>query len=112
MRFKTLLKTWSKQHAQEHTEEQYSIQLNVGDAARLAALAELFPGNTVEQLISDLLSAALDETETAMPYVAGATVIREDEFGDPVYEDVGLTPEFLELVRQHRAKLAGNSGIA
>ncbi|ANO52793.1 type 1 pili tip component [Woeseia oceani] len=112
MRFKALLKTWSKQHAQEHTEERYSIQLNVDDAARLAALAELFPGNSPEQLISDLLSAALDETETAMPYVAGATVIREDEFGDPVYEDVGLTPRFLELVRQHRAKPSGNSGNA
>ena len=108
MRFKTLLNTWSKQHAREHTDEQYSIRLTVEDAARLAALAELFPGNSAEQLISDLLSAALDEAETAMPYVAGETVIREDEFGDPVYEDVGLTPTFLELVRRHRAELLGD----
>jgi hypothetical protein len=105
MRFKTLLDTWSKQQPREHTDERYSIALTVDDAARLAALAELFPGNDIEQLISDLLSAALDETETAMPYVAGDKVIREDEFGDPVYEDVGLTPAFLELVRKHRAAI-------
>ena len=108
MRFKTLLDGWSKKRVQEKTEERYSIALNVDDAARLAALEELFPGNDSEQLISDLLAAALDETETALPYVAGDTVIREDEFGDPVYEDVGLTPKFLELVRKHRGRIGGS----
>ncbi len=105
MRFKTLLDGWSKNPPREKTEKRYSIALTVDDAARLAALEELFPGNDSEQLISDLLAAALDETETAMPYVAGGTVIREDEFGDPVYEDVGLTPRFLELVRKHRGAI-------
>lgn len=112
MRFIALLENWSKKRAPEHTDERYSIQLTVEDAARLGALAELFPGNDTEQLISDLLSAALDETESAMPYVAGETVIREDEFGDPVYEDVGLTPRFLELVRLHRADILQGDDIA
>ena len=106
MRFKALLNTWGKKHARERTDERFSIRLTVEDAARLNALAELFPGNDSERLISDLLSAALDETEAAMPYVAGERIIREDEFGDPVYEDVGLTPKFLELVRLHRTSLA------
>lgn len=105
MRFKTLLENWSRQRAAEKTAERFAIQLPVQDAARLAALAEMFPGNSAEELITDLLSAALDEVEAAMPYEAGARVIREDEFGDPVFEDVGPTPRFLELVRRHRAQL-------
>ena len=65
----------------------------------------MYPGNSAEELVSDLLSAALDELEAAMPYEAGDRVIREDEYGDPVYEDIGPTPRFLELVRRHRAEL-------
>lgn len=106
MRFKTLLDTWSRQPASKKTEERYAIHLSVDDAARVEALAEMFPGNDPETLIGDLLGAALDEVEAAMPYEAGERVIREDEFGDPVYEDVGLTPRFLELVRRHRSALA------
>ncbi len=105
MRFKTLLDTWSRQRARKLSAERYAIHLPLEDAARLEALAELFPGNDVDTLIGDLLGAALDEVETAMPYEAGERVIREDEFGDPVYEDVGLTPRFLELVRSKRAEL-------
>lgn len=106
MRFKNLLDAWSRQRPQEKTEERYAIRLDVEDAARLEALAELFPGNDPEHIVSDLLAAALDEVEAAMPYEAGSRVIREDEFGDPVYEDVGMTPRFLELARRHRERLA------
>ena len=105
MRFKKLLDTWRKRRASEKTAERYAIHLKVDDAARLAALAEMYPGNSAEELVSDLLSAALDELEAAMPYEAGDRVIREDEYGDPVYEDIGPTPRFLELVRRHRAEL-------
>lgn len=107
MRFKTLLDAWSNRQATELTEERYSIRLSVDDAARLKALADLFPAIDAEQVVADLLSASLDEVQAAMPYVPGERVIREDEFGDPVYEDAGLTPKFLELTRQHRAKLTG-----
>jgi hypothetical protein len=40
-----------------------------------------------------------------MPYVAGGRVISTDEQGDPVYEDVGPTPRFMALARQHRRAL-------
>jgi hypothetical protein len=32
-------------------------------------------------------------------------VISTDEQGDPVYEDAGPTPRFMELTRKHRKKL-------
>ncbi|MEX0706480.1 MAG: pilin assembly protein [Woeseia sp.] len=107
MRFKSLLDTWSSKRPTELSDERYSIRLSLDDAARVHALAELFSGIGEEQIVSELLSAALDELQTSMPYQAGERVIREDDFGDPVYEDAGMTPRFLELVRQHRARLAG-----
>ena len=105
MSFKALLDAWLGEQSPELSEEHYSVRLPVDDAARLAALTEMFPGTTPERLITDLLHTGLDEIEAAMPYVEGTTVIREDEFGDPVYEDVGMTPRFLDLVKNHRRRL-------
>ena len=105
MPFKTLLDTWKNQHAADLANERFSIRLPCDDLARVKALAALFPGVKEEALVSDLLNTALDEIEAAMPYVPGDKVIREDEFGDPIYEDVGLTPRFLELVNAKRAEI-------
>jgi hypothetical protein len=40
-----------------------------------------------------------------MPYVPGERVISTDEQGDPIYEDVGPTPRFMQLAREHRRDL-------
>jgi hypothetical protein len=103
--FKKLLENWRETAAAPRTATEYSVRLPVDDAAQLLALAEMFPGRTAEQLITDLLGAALQEVATAMPYVAGQKVISTDEQGDPVYEDVGPTPRFIELARKNRKKL-------
>lgn len=105
MSFKSLLDTWKGNLRPVLSEERYAIRLPADDAARVGALCGLFPGVTPEQVITDLLGAALDEVEAAMPYVPGDKIIREDEFGDPIFEDVGMTPRFLELVREHRKQL-------
>ena len=81
------------------------MRLPLDDAARLHALAELFPGQTVEEIVTDLLSAALDEIAAAMPYERGPKVISRDDHGDPLYEDVGLTPRFVELTRKYKKNL-------
>ena len=105
MSFKDLLESWRVNAAQPRTATEYAVRLALDDAARLAALTDMFPGRTPEQLITDLLGAALQEIETSMPYIAGKKVISSDEQGDPIYEDVGLTPRFVELTRKHRKKL-------
>ena len=102
MPFKALLDSWAEAKSPELSEERYSVRLPVEDAARIEALTELFPGTTVDQIVADLLRSGLDSLQAAMPYVPGEKVIREDEFGDPVYEDVGLTPRFLELTRKRQ----------
>ena len=104
--FKDLLDSWRESAAAPRTARTYAVRLPVDDAAQLAALADMFPGRAPEQLISELLTVALKELAAAMPYVAGKRVISTDEQGDPVHEDVGPTPRFIELARSHRRALA------
>ena len=105
MSFKDLLDSWRHSAAAPRTASTYAIRLPVDDAAQLAALADMFPGRSSEQLISELLSVALRELAAAMPSVAGPRVISTDEHGVPVFEDVGPTPRFMELARLHRRAL-------
>ena len=105
MSFKNLVDSWNARREPAKTRQGYAVKLPLNDASRLHALADLYPDVTTERLITDLVSAALDEVEAAMPYVPGERIIREDDHGDPVYEDAGMTPEFLERVRKHRQRL-------
>ncbi|MOA39669.1 hypothetical protein D3C78_1614690 [compost metagenome] len=70
-------------------------------AARLAAIAEMYPKRQPEELLGELLGAALEELETSFPYVKGSQVVATDEEGDPLYEDIGPTPRFLALSRRY-----------
>lgn len=110
MRFKSLLDSWSNRKPPVTTAQAYSVHLSVDDAARIHALVDLYPGVDVERVITDLLSASLAELEAAMPYIPGERIIREDDHGDPVYEDTGLTPRFIELTRQYQQKLRRKPG--
>jgi hypothetical protein len=105
VKFKSLLDRWKKEAAPALTAAEYSIRLSLDDASRLHALAGLFPGRRIEEIISDLLHAGLDEIAAAMPYERGPKVISHDDQGDPVYEDVGLTPRFVELTRKFKKDL-------
>jgi hypothetical protein len=105
VKFKSLLDRWKKAAPPALTAREYAVRLPLDDASRLHALTELFPGRNVEELITDLLHAALDEVGAAMPYEPGPKVISRDDQGDPVYEDVGLTPRFVELTRRIKKSL-------
>jgi hypothetical protein len=109
VKFKPLLEHWKKTAAPARAAQQYAVRLPLDDAARLQALTELFPGQAIEAIITDLLHAGLDEIAAAMPYEPGAKVISRDDQGDPVYEDVGLTPRFIELSRKFKKELAKTS---
>jgi hypothetical protein len=87
-------------------------ELDHHDVARLQALAELYPGCDVSHLMADLLHQALNDVEESFPYVHGERKVGDDEFGDPLYEDIGLTPRFLELTHKHLRALQGQGGKA
>ncbi|MDD5367177.1 MAG: type 1 pili tip component [Gallionellaceae bacterium] len=106
-----LIKQWEDSAGGRLTSREYRMRLTVQDAARIAALAEMYPRRSETELISELLAAALDELETAMPYIQGNQVVAEDEEGNPVYGDVGPTPRFLELNRKHFQSMAREEGL-
>jgi hypothetical protein len=109
VKFKPLLDRWKKHPPPERTATEYTVRLPLDDASRLHALLELFPGVTVEEIVTDLLHAGLDEIAAAMPYEPGPAVISRDDHGDPVYEDIGMTPRFVELARKHKRTLEAGS---
>ncbi len=96
-----LIESWDRDASGELAPEQYRVRIPVEDAAKIEALAEMYPRRTREQIISDLLLAALDEVVARFPYVQGEHMIARDEEGDPVFEDVGRTPQYLALVQKH-----------
>jgi hypothetical protein len=108
VKFKPLLDRWKKPPAPARTSKEYAVRLPLDDAARLQALAELFPGCSIEEMVTDLLGAGLDEIAAAMPYQKGPKIISRDDHGDPVYEDIGLTPRFVELTRKYKKNLETN----
>lgn len=105
MKWTELLESWRHGAGGARTASRYAVHLPLEDAARLQALTEMFPGRTAEQIITDLLGVALQEIAAAMPYVPGSKVIASDEQGDPIYEDAGPTPRFMELTRRNQKKL-------
>jgi hypothetical protein len=106
MRIAELIQRWSS--AGQHSTETrtYTVHLPLRDAARIEALRIMYRNRTESQLMADLIRAALDELEVAMPYVPGKRIIAEDDYGDPIYEDLGPTPRFYSLSHEILRKLA------
>lgn len=101
MYLKKLVDEWESNAQGKLTQQTYSVHLRVEDAAKIDALSEMYPKRSKEQLISELISAALGELEASFPYVQGARVVATDEMGDAIYEDVGPTPVFIALTQKY-----------
>jgi len=106
MRIRELAKHWEQNAKGRLTATRYHIHLDVEAAARLAALAEMYPKHHSEELLGELIGAALEELEASLPYVRGSKVVALDEQGDPLYEDIGPTPRFLALSRKYLRELS------
>jgi len=101
MKIRELAQHWEENAKGRLTKTGYSIHLDVEAAARLAAISEMYPKRQTEELLGELIGAALEELETSFPYVQGPHVVSIDEEGDPLYEDIGPTPRFLALSRRY-----------
>jgi hypothetical protein len=106
MRIAELIQRWSEESHGSTAVRSYTVRLPLRDAARVEALRVMYPKRTESQLMADLIRAALDELEIAMPYVPGSRIIAEDDYGDPIYEDLGPTPQFYSLSHEILRKLA------
>jgi len=112
MKIPNLMRYWEACAGGVPTVSEYRMRLPLHDAARVAALAEMYPMRSEAEILTELLSAALDELEQAMPYVSGSRVIAEDDRGDPIYEDAGPTPRFIALTEKHLRRLAAENAEA
>ncbi|WP_339514549.1 pilin assembly protein [Pseudomonas sp. RL_15y_Pfl2_60] len=101
MRIRELVSHWEQNAKGRLTRSPYQIRLDVEAAARVAALAEMYPKRSPEELLGELIGAALEELEASLPYVKGSHVVATDELGDPLFEDIGPTPRFLALSRKY-----------
>jgi len=107
MAIRDLLSNWQASSTARLAAREYHIKLPLKDAARVQALMEMFPACAEDELLADLVAAALDELEQAMPYVPGTNVVSEDDHGDPVFEDTGPSPRYRELTRRFTQELKG-----
>jgi len=81
-----------------------NLPIDREDLVRLQALADTFDMDIAE-LVPVLLHAILTDIEARMPYKPGNRVIRVED-GDPVYEDIGPMPRYLEAKRKHEKACA------
>lgn len=109
MNLRELVNTWESNALGELTKHSFEVRLSIEDAAKIDALSEMYPKRTKEQIITELLSAALIELETSFPYVQGSNVVTTDEEGDPIFEDVGPTPSYLALAKKYFTKMSGST---
>ena len=105
MKIKDLVRYWDKHARGRLTRDSHEVALSEQHLARLEKLAELYPMKSPQDLIRDLVSAALDELETSFPYVQGSKVVAFDEDGFEIYEDAGLTPRFVSLSQKHMQQI-------
>jgi len=105
MRIAELIQRWVKGEPARTSVRAYSVHLPLRDAARIEALRLMYPDCSESRLLADLIRAALDELEVAMPYIPGQRIIAEDDYGDPIYEDLGPTPQFYSLSHEILRKL-------
>lgn len=101
MKMRKLLERWQTVSRSPEPRVRLELALNQHDVARIYALAEMYPGLHMEELLGDVLHAALDELQEAFPYVNGKEKVGEDELGNPLYADAGPTPVFLSLTQKH-----------
>ncbi len=100
MKIADLISGWEKASGHHNLQRRFEIDLPPADAARVQALAQMYPGKQAEEIVHDLIVAALDELEGSMPYVPGYNVISKDDTGEPIYDDIGPTPLYRELKKK------------
>lgn len=87
MKIRELAQQWEETAKGRLTKTEYAIHLDVEAAARLAAIREMYPKRSTEELLGELIGAALEELEASFPYIRGQHVVATDEEGDPLYEE-------------------------
>jgi predicted DNA-binding protein len=95
---KDVLRNWQKNADSIVSSTTLECCIKANDMVRVEALARTFKKDK-QTVVEDLIHAALNELESSIPYIAGEHVIRVED-GDPIYEDIGIMPEYLQNKRK------------
>ena len=109
MKSTDLHKLWSAPDNTRLTAKQVSVRLPVHVAAKINALAELFPNKTKTEIIGDLLSAALEDLIQSLPYDQGRKLADHPDEG-PLFEETGQRAYFRGLANKHYKMLERELG--
>ena len=101
-RYRTIQTKWDNFGRGKLSRHEYPVYLSENDAQRIEYLMDKYPRLSLEEIIRDLISAALEDVTEFFPYQQGENIVAYDELGDAIYEDQGLTPKFLALTKKHR----------
>jgi len=113
---------WSSPDNSRLVSKQFSFRLPVHIAAKLAALADLYPQKNRTQVVADLLTAALNDLEINLPQSLGNPISKEDEKlermiaeninerYEPFYELSGTRAQFRNLANKHYKELENELG--
>lgn len=111
MKIEQLINQWKALPQEVIDGEEYMLKVSCSEAARIEAIKELYPGLTSQMVIHQLLASALNSFEEALPYVQGSRIMGEDEFGDPIFEDIGDTPKYISLIEKHHQRLTSYQSV-
>lgn len=67
MKVTDLPKHWEQQKEPVERTHDYNLRLPLEDAARIAALAELYPNRSENDILNDMIGAALDDLVRQSP---------------------------------------------
>lgn len=98
--FRHLLSRWEKNSLSKQERQEVTVSLNKQDVLKISALARVYQ-KSEQDITAEIMHEALQELEEAMPYVAGQKVIRIED-GQEIYEDIGPTRTFIEVLNQLR----------
>jgi len=105
MKVRDLISEWQANSAAADTMVSREVRMTGYDAAKVAALCDIFPGVDEQRILTDLVAAALDELSGSFAYEPGDEIAGYDETGEPMYADAGLRPRFQQLARRYMQEL-------
>ena len=85
--FKSMLSSWENKAHEASELAKITLTIRKQDLVKIKAFAEAYEQD--ESVITEgLIHTAINEAETAMPYVKGSEVIRVEE-GEEIFTDAG-----------------------
>jgi len=113
MKPRDLHAVWSAPDNTRLTSKQSSFRLPVHVAAKLSALADIYPNKTKTQIVGDLLSTAIEEVIAQLPSEKGAQIGLYHPPGEvpfKAFEDIGLSGRFMSLADRYFKELEAELG--